>query len=79
MSSCASPKRGSKFRHVPKNEHLVSTKQVSELLRVDVRTVHRMAQSGLLPSALKIPGKTGAWMFDRTDVDRIAAQRSAAA
>jgi predicted site-specific integrase-resolvase len=63
---------------VPKNEHLIPAAQAKDILGVDVRTVHRMARSGLLPSAMKIPGKTGAWLFDRSEVERIAAQRAAA-
>lgn len=36
----------------------------------DVRTVHRLADSGALPSAMKLPGRTGALLFDREVVDR---------
>lgn len=77
-TSLPSPSRVTNFRHVPKNEQLLPTKQVAELLRVDVRTVHRMAEDGRLPPALKLPGTTGAWLFERADVERIADQRAAA-
>jgi excisionase family DNA binding protein len=63
---------------VSKNEHLIPTRQAAELLGVNVRTVHRMAEAGLLPPALKIPGQTGAWLFDRAAVERLAAERAAA-
>lgn len=68
----------SKFRHVNKNEHLIPTAQVAEILRVDVRTVHRMAEDGRLPIAVKVPGRTGALLFDRSMVERLAAVREAA-
>lgn len=66
------------FRHVPKNEHLIPTKQVAELLGKDVRTVHRLANKGLLPAALKIGGKTGAWLFDVDVVEMYRRHRDAA-
>lgn len=67
------------FRHVPKNEQLIPTKQAAKLLGVDVRTVHRMVDSGRLTPTLKIPGRTGACLFDRADVERLVAERTAAA
>jgi hypothetical protein len=35
------------------------------MLNKDVSTVLRLAKSGKLPYAVKIPGKTGAYLFDR--------------
>ncbi len=49
------------------------------MLRVDVRTVHRITASGHLPYAVKIPGRTGAYLFDPTVVEMFQRQRSAAA
>jgi excisionase family DNA binding protein len=63
---------------VPKNEQLIPTKQVAELLGVNVRTVHRLADKKLLPAAHKIDGKTGAWLFDRDVVEMFRRQQSAA-
>jgi excisionase family DNA binding protein len=60
---------------VPKNALLITTAQVAELLRVDVRTVHRLTASGSLPHALKIPGQTGAYMFDREAVEKYRRER----
>lgn len=76
--SCVSPDRGSKFRHVSKNEHLIPTAQAAKMLGVDVRTVHRMVHDGRLLPALKVPGLTGAWLFDQAAVERVAAERTAA-
>lgn len=57
---------------------LIPTAEVATVLAVDVRTVHRLVTSGRLPVALKVPGKTGAYLFDPADVDRLAAERAAA-
>lgn len=61
---------------MPKNP-LIPTAETAEILRVDVRTVHRMAEDGRLTPALKIPGRTGAYLFDRNDVERVANERQA--
>lgn len=61
-----------------KNEHLMTSKQVSILLNVDVRTVHRMVRDGRLLPVLKVPGITGAWLFNRSAVEALAAERPAA-
>ncbi len=66
------------FRHVSKNEHLITTAQVATILGKDVRTVHRMADNGRLPPALKVPGRTGALLFDRDVVEMFRRQQSAA-
>lgn len=63
---------------MPKKELLLTTRQVKELLRVDVRTVHRLADSGALPYAIKIPGRTGAYLFDPAVVEMFLRQREAA-
>ena len=56
----------------------LSTKQVAQILRVEVRTVHRMATDGRLTPLMKLPGETGAYLFDPAEVDRLAAERTAA-
>ena len=59
-----------------KNE-LMTTDQVSKLLGVDVRTVHRLAGKRL-PVAYKIRGRTGALLFHRADVEAELRRRTAA-
>lgn len=61
-----------------KNEQLIPTKKVAELLGVDVRTVHRLVERQHLPAALKIEGKTGAWLFSRDVVEMYLRHRDAA-
>jgi excisionase family DNA binding protein len=49
---------------------LISTAQAAGLLGKDVRTVHRMIRRGELP-AEKLPGRRGAYLIHRADVDTI--------
>ena len=58
-----------------KTEHLIGTQQAAKILSVDVRTVHRMTDDGRLTPAAKVPGRTGAFLFNRADVERLAAER----
>ena len=51
--------------------HLLSTAQVAVMLGKSTATVKRMALAGTLPPAIKLPGETGAYLFDRADVERL--------
>lgn len=42
----------------------LSTAQVAELLGYSVKTVQRKAAAGELPGAVKLPGRTGVFIFD---------------
>jgi excisionase family DNA binding protein len=53
----------------------LTSRQVAERLGVDLRTVHRMADDGRLPSAGKLPGLTGAYLFDPAVIDDVAQLR----
>ena len=48
---------------------LLTTTEVAEELEVSVRTVHRLANSGRLHVAHKLPTGTGAYLFYKGDVD----------
>ena len=50
--------------HVPKSSPYLTAAQVAETLKVDRRTVTRWAESGRLTVALRLPGETGALLFD---------------
>ena len=52
---------------------MVTSAQAAEILGKSVRTVHRMAFEGQLDVVAKLPGLTGAWLFNRADVERLAA------
>lgn len=56
--------------------HLMTTAEVATLARVNPATVSRWAESGKLPTALRLPG--GQRRFRRSDVDRLLAPAEAA-
>lgn len=43
---------------------------MADLANVSPRTVARWVESGRLPIAQRLPGKTGACLFHRQDVER---------
>jgi hypothetical protein len=45
---------------------------------VDVATVSRWAGRGLLPYAVKVPGRTGAYLFDPGVIDVVKRHRQEA-
>lgn len=53
----------------PMRTDLVSTTQAAEQLGVSIRTIHRLAQSGRLHVAHKLPTGTGAYLFYKADID----------
>jgi excisionase family DNA binding protein len=57
------------------NEALMSTAQAAVMLGVDPATITRWVRQGRLAPAFKGPGRTGGFMFYRTDVERLARQR----
>lgn len=54
----------------------IPTAEAARLLDLDTSTVLRMAKSGAIPHAYKIPGRTGAYIFDRQQIERLAAKRA---
>lgn len=55
---------------MPENDFL-TTAQVADAKGVNPRTVARWVKSGRLPYAVKVPGETGAYLFDPADVDAL--------
>lgn len=53
------------------NLDLVTTAEVAALLRVHVRTVHRMIETGKLTPTAKAPGLRGAYLFSREDAEAL--------
>lgn len=54
---------------------LLTSAQVSKMLRVSIATVARMGADGRLAVAQRLPGPRGAFLFDRAAVEAyIAAQ-----
>lgn len=60
------------------NRELLTSTQVGALLGKSGRTVIRMGESGKLPIYGKLPGPNGAYLFSKSDVDKLLAQRAAA-
>jgi excisionase family DNA binding protein len=57
------------------NEALMSTAEAARLLSVDPATITRWVRQGRLTPVFKGPGRTGGFMFHRSDVERLARQR----
>jgi excisionase family DNA binding protein len=54
---------------VPQPQRLLTTVQVADLLGLHIRKVQRLAESGDLPVAQKLPGPYGRYVFDATEVE----------
>jgi len=50
---------------------LITTAVVAQMLYKDVSTISRMVARGDLVPAVKVPGKRGAYLFRRSDVERL--------
>lgn len=56
--------------HVP--AQLISVSEVSRILDRPTRTVKEQAKRGVLPTVGKLPGLTGAYLFDRAAIEALA-------
>jgi excisionase family DNA binding protein len=56
--------------------NLLSTAEAADRLGVSVRTVTRWAESGRLPVAHRMPGVTGAMLFEESAVDSLVGAAS---
>ncbi len=54
---------------------LIGTTEACRILRVNASTLTRWVALGEIQEAHKLPGKNGARLFDRRDVERIARDR----
>ncbi len=50
-------------------EPLLSTAEVAQILGRPVRTINRMVERGELVTVQQLPGRTGARLFRRADID----------
>jgi DNA-binding transcriptional MerR regulator len=53
---------------MPQSPQLLTASEVAAQTGRSLRTIHRWAESGRLPVALRLPGKTGALLFRPEDV-----------
>ncbi len=58
---------------------MVGVAEAAQIIGVSTRTLHRLAKSGDLPHAHKNPRRTGAYLFWRADVQRLAHEQNGAA
>lgn len=59
---------------MPKRDpaELLTATQVGMIINRSGRTVVRMAEAGDIPVAAKLPGPNGAYLFRRSDADKLA-------
>jgi predicted site-specific integrase-resolvase len=65
-----------KFWDMPTPD-LVGLREAAEILNVDRSTLFRWVQLGKVEPTMKLPGATGAMLFDRAEMQRLAAERAA--
>lgn len=67
--------------HMPKNntDVLLTSPQAAHRIGVSHRTVHRLAATGKLAPAQKLPGPNGAFLFSARDVEKFIARSKKAA
>lgn len=58
-------------------EDLISSQEALEILGVVLSTLTRWAADGKITPALKMPGSSGAYLWRRSDVVQLAADRAA--
>ena len=61
---------------ITEREHLVTTQEAAERLKVSRRTVARMVDSGELTAHHKLPGRTGAFLFTASEIERAVLRRA---
>jgi len=55
----------------------MSAAEAADLLNCHRSTIARYVATGKLTAATKLPGRTGAYLFDRAAVEALAAERAA--
>jgi predicted site-specific integrase-resolvase len=60
--------------HMETESDLVGTRDAAEIIGCERSTLSRWVALGKLPLALQLTGPTGAHLFHRADVDRLAVE-----
>lgn len=60
-------------------QELIGIAEAAHLTGLDRRTLHRMIDKGELQPASKLPGLRGAYVLNRSDIEALAAKRTALA
>jgi excisionase family DNA binding protein len=66
----------SRFAHVTKSD-LLSAAEAATILNVSRATLNRWAAQGTVRTVHAMPGQTGARLFDRAEIETLAAERVA--
>ena len=61
-----------RMHKIEPQDELIPTAEVARILGVQVSTVSRRVARGELVPVVKVPGKTGAFLFRRGDITRVA-------
>lgn len=56
----------------PNNEDVIPSQEVARLLGLTRSGVQRLVQRGGLVPTMKLPGKTGSYLFERSAVEALA-------
>lgn len=59
-------------------EPFVGAAEACQILEVHAATLGRWVKSGTITPAHKLPGKNGAYLFHRADVEKLATERAEA-
>lgn len=62
--------------HMPTTD-LLGTVEAADLIGVERSTLSRWMATGRIAAAMKLPGRNGAVLFERSEVDRVAAAYAA--
>ena len=57
---------------------LMSTAEAADRLGISIATLNRWAKNGAVAPIVQAPGRTGARMFRREDIEALAEKRGAA-
>ena len=63
---------------MPSTDELIGSAEACEILGFSLATLTRRVKSGAI-DAVKLPGVTGAYVFTRAEVERVAAEQVKAA
>lgn len=63
---------------MPNPDELIGSSEAASIIGVSRATLTRWVQSGEIEPAKKLPGLTGAALFERADIDAKAAERKGA-
>ena len=55
-------------------DELIISSQVGVILGKSPRTIARLTEQGKIPYESKLPGPNGAYLFRRSDIERMAAE-----